>query len=72
MKLSCSLCRADLRDASQLACLHLATELPGAWLQEVYLSLRLIASARGAPPQPPAHSHFTLRCVLHRLHAGTV
>lgn len=57
---------------SLVACLHLAHELPGMWLQEVYLSPRLVAAARGAPPQPPAHSHFTLRCALHRLHSGSV
>ena len=29
--------------------------------QEVYLSPRLVAAARGGPPQAPVHAHFTLR-----------
>ncbi len=30
-------------------------------MQEVYLSARLVTAAQGAPPQAPAHAHFTLR-----------
>ncbi|KAK9830636.1 hypothetical protein WJX81_007675 [Elliptochloris bilobata] len=30
-------------------------------VEEVYLSPRLVAAARGAAPQAPAHTHFTLR-----------